>query len=534
MRIPILFKQSSLAALAVAMLFSASCVWGTNASHPDARTAQAADLFKQGKVQEALDLEEQAVKEKPKDWLAHAALSYFRWREGNVMDAVSEGQKAAQLAPGNEIVNTNLGHMGLALGDYQDATPAFEQAKKVAPSDWVPWVGLARCYIIGGHIDNALALLREMATQKSNSFDWHYQMGETYLKIEQPKLAAEAAVKAHSLASTPEQRSASAVQLLLALLRDNQLDRAKEIMNEVFTKIHPTDNELYVRVASALLPAGDPVAGKEFLQFALTNLKDKEDADGFFRLGTIFADKAGEVSHDATKCDAWIEYAKTAYEQAIALNPEEASYHLALAGCLNRQGKMPEMAEELTKMQTLDKLDPFAPYLVSRIQAAANHSAQNVTSGLKSSSHQPLSLNLTKVAFNIKGINCSCKISRIIEALWGVKGVALVVIPLQSPYRGTMLLDVSATPIDDVLMSQANEKRQAANPSLKLLPPTASFEVVSRQPLTSADEAIKLALTRQHGDVLLFYHQFDQVQPIMPVISIGTTDGTTTFVSGSK
>ena len=102
-----------------------------------------------------------------------------------------------------------------------------------------------------------------MIAQNNKTFDWFYQISEISLQIDEPKLAAEAATKALGIATTPEQKSAGAAQLLLALLRDNQLDRAKALMDHVFNQCHPDNIELYLRCASMLLPVEDPLAGKK-------------------------------------------------------------------------------------------------------------------------------------------------------------------------------------------------------------------------------------------------------------------------------
>src|SRR4051812_31166523 len=72
-------------------------------SPDDAITAQAIALFKESKLQDAVELEEKVSKENPKNWLPHATLSFFYWQQGNAPDAVTEGQKAARYAPDSEL-----------------------------------------------------------------------------------------------------------------------------------------------------------------------------------------------------------------------------------------------------------------------------------------------------------------------------------------------------------------------------------------------------------------------------------------------
>ena len=112
----------------------------TSTSDHDEKSVQATDLFKSGKIEEAIALEKKAVIDKPTDWLPHATLSYFQWYSGQIPAAISEAKLAATLAPGIEGLQTNTGQMALAIGDCQTAISAFERATKIAPDDWAPWL----------------------------------------------------------------------------------------------------------------------------------------------------------------------------------------------------------------------------------------------------------------------------------------------------------------------------------------------------------------------------------------------------------
>src|SRR5437868_11719103 len=79
-------------------VFGSGSVFAEPESEADPLTRQAMSLFKDGKLQDAADLEDKAIKQKPKDWLPHAAMSFFYWQQGNVPDAVTEGQKCVRYA----------------------------------------------------------------------------------------------------------------------------------------------------------------------------------------------------------------------------------------------------------------------------------------------------------------------------------------------------------------------------------------------------------------------------------------------------
>jgi len=145
-----LLQPFFLAALAILPLASPGCMGATSTLEHDEKSVQATELFKSGKIQEAIALEKEAVTDKPTDWLPHATLSYFQWYSGQIPAAVSEAKLAATLAPKIEGLQTNTGQMALALGDYQTAISAFERATKIAPDDWTPWFGLVNTHRSSG------------------------------------------------------------------------------------------------------------------------------------------------------------------------------------------------------------------------------------------------------------------------------------------------------------------------------------------------------------------------------------------------
>jgi tetratricopeptide (TPR) repeat protein len=518
-----LFQSYILAAFAILLLNNTDCMGATSPSEHDEKSMQATELFKSGKSEEAIALAKEAVVDKPTDWLPHATLSYFQWYSGQIPAAVSEAKLAATLAPGIEGLETNTGQMALALGDCQTAIPAFERATKIAPDDWAPWLGLVSSHRSAGHPERALACLREMMVQNNKTFEWFYQISEISLQIDEPKLADEAATKALSLAITPEQKSASSAQLLLALLRDNQLDRAKALMDHVFNECHPDNVELYLRCATMLLPVEDPLAGQKFLDCAVENLNDKLNGNGFFRLGSILEEKARDAANDDTKFGAWTDNAERAYRRAVELAPDRAIYHLALASTLNRKGKMSEMTEELSKAQSLDKFDPLAPFLLARLKSVKSY--QDHASGqipIKATEDQPVNIKLTKVDFKINGLSCGCKLSNVRMALTQFNGVAFVATFNQKPYRGTMLIDESTAAINDAF-SQCTKNAFPTDPAVtssmpEATQPAVTLEVESRQPGINVRDAIRLELTAKVGDFRGFPRKPQQpFALIMPV-----------------
>jgi tetratricopeptide (TPR) repeat protein len=465
------------------------------AASSDQVTDEAISLLREGKLQEAVDLQEQVIKAQPKTWLPHAALSYMYWQQGNAPDAIIEGQKAVRYAPQNAIALINLAHMHQALESHSDAIPLYERAAQADPHNWVPPVCLSRCYAKGHQSEKALQILNDMAKQSGESFSWYFQLGNAYLIMDKHDLAISPFTTAVSLAETPTEKNAASTRLFLALLRDNQIARARPMQEHIFSDFRPDDSELYARTAAQLLRNSEPESGQQLLKFALENLRATNDSDGFFRLGKIFEQKAVEVSTDNKLRQGWLDNAETAFQQAIELNPGQAKYHLALAATLWQKTKTQEAANELREASSFNRFDPLAPYLMASFTGSNSASPK-----------------LVAVNFGINGLTCGCHITKITEGFSKIEAVVFANISALKPYSGTILVDESVMPLKEVF----EKCPQLAFGSSEALKEPITFEVKSQENLTSLDAAVRIALNAKDGDVLKYPRPFDLLPPVMP------------------
>lgn len=500
----LLLRRLVIVALIASGMFAAKPGLALDDSELDPLTKDAVAACKSGKLQDAVDLEEKVIKEKPKAWLPRAMASYFYWLQGNVIDAVTEGQKAVRFSPSNKIALINLAHIFQSLRTYPDAIPLYDEARKLGGGDWVPWLGLAGCYFETGQDEQGLAILREMSKQSNGNFAWYYKLGDAYLMAGKPDLAIEPLSRARDMASTAEEKSECATALFVALAAANQPERAKALEDQVLKQNHPTDSEPYVRAVAALVPASDPAYGKEILQLAVSNLTATKDSDGFFKIGRLFEDKAANANLDSSKRLAWLEIAATAFNQAIDLNPGESRLFLGLAGALASEGKIREMTKELDKARTLDSFDPLIPFLTERVKE-----------------EQKLPVNLAAVRFQIKGLTCSCHVGRVESALSEMKGAALLYISHLNPYEGTMVVDPSQIAVNDVF----TQIREKGFEPIKEVTKDVKFEVLSQQPVTSVEQTIRMAQDARYGDALKFIRQFPVFQPVLPVTLVADHSG---------
>jgi tetratricopeptide (TPR) repeat protein len=453
-------------------------------------------------------------------WFDHASNSYNLWHQGNVFQAINEGEVATKLNPASTVSLINLALMKQNASKYDEAAALYEQAAKLDPDNWVPPLGISRCYILAGDLANGRKSLRTMSERTNRSFEWYYMTAKTCLEADDLNMAESCATRAMGVARGQEQKSAAENVLLLVLLRANKIEKAKSLQEQVFGHNQPRDPELYVRAVLMLLPASNPAAGKDLLNCAIANLTAVQDSEAFLKLGRVFESKAADPACDDTGRASWLESARVAYSQAIALNPKPGDYHFALAGILCNKGLRADAVEELKKTISLDKMDMICAYLISKI-------LNDETPGQKSS----IPLKLSLVRFKIDGLTCACKLSKIQGALRNFKEVVFISTPSQKPFSGVILVDQSVTPAREMLNKAAQDAVSTTTDSKDAMAHI-SLKMVSEEPVANVDAALKIAREIRFAPVLAFhqtfseyFNRFKEIAPIMPVKDAGTTSG---------
>lgn len=486
----------------------------------DAATQPAGDLSKQEKSEDAPRVQRQVDLNEPSPWLEHAIKSYSMWRQGNILPAMSEGEIAIQLNPTSTVCLINLALMKQNARAYGEAIDLYRRAAELEPQNWVPPLGLARCYIMIGDLAKGRSALRAMSEQTGGNFDWYYMAAKTWLEISDLNMAEKSAARAIGVASSPEQQAAAENLLLLVLLRETKFAKAYFWQDKVFQHNQPREPELYVRAAMALLPINDPAKGKGFLNCAIKNLNSAKDGDALFKLGRVFEDKAGDEACNAASRASWLEIAQAAYTQAIALNPKSADYHLAMASVFSSEGLPTGIVEELKMAMACDRRDIFAPFLIGKI---ANLPATGRQSAIP--------INLSLVHFNIQGLTCSCKLANVHAALRQFNNVAFISTPPQKPFSGLMLVDQSLMPAREML-DKCSQSALSPTPDSKATAVNYHLEMISEEPVSTVEAALKIADQVRFGPLLAFQktfsdylNRFQEVAPIMPVSTSGTASG---------
>ncbi|MBX9570258.1 MAG: hypothetical protein K2X77_15270 [Candidatus Obscuribacterales bacterium] len=479
-------------------------------------TFEAVSLFNKGRLNDAMVLAQKAVEQSPQEWKAHAILGFLSWKQGDVVLALQEAEKASQLDPGNPKLLENLAEMNEILGDFAAAAAVYKQMLSNSESS-VAGLGLARCNAkMPDKRMEALGTLAEMASAHGKDSDWYAQIADTYLQLGEAYLASQTAVKADKCANTLEKKRRSRSLRLLALLKANQTKDAADLVDLVFYKCESKSPELYVLAAQKLLDQHDIVKARRILHSATESLTSREDSDCFFRMGRVFHEIASSCSQSPRKYEAWIDLSADAYAHASKLEPEQGRYHLALAGTMPQQGDLAPFLDELAKAKNFDQFDSLAPFLLSRFSSQSD-----------SKSEAPRHMKLTKATFKLKGVNCSCHLSKVERTLAAQKSVAFACIrrpeyngsPFNSEsenkaqeYEGTLFVEAASADLAEIFAKCSKEF--FSQPGLKS---SFEFEVVGSVPLNEISEAVRIAHNAKYPDPGKFIDQIRVIEPTLPI-----------------
>jgi tetratricopeptide (TPR) repeat protein len=126
-------------------------------------------LMRQGKRNEAADLNQQILKETPDDNDAKGLEATFLLDKGDVAHALAELQSVVTRAPDNPVARYNLGRAYAARGEWEEARQMFQKAIELRPDYVLARIALAQLEVTRGEYDAALKTAAQiLAIDRSN------------------------------------------------------------------------------------------------------------------------------------------------------------------------------------------------------------------------------------------------------------------------------------------------------------------------------------------------------------------------------
>lgn len=121
-------------------------------------------LMRQGKRNEAAEVNASILKDDPKDNDARGLSATFMLDRGDVSKALSELQSVVTSAPSNPVAHYNLGRAHAAMGEIEQARQQFQKAIELRPDYVMARLSLAQLQVTRGEFDAALKTAESVLT----------------------------------------------------------------------------------------------------------------------------------------------------------------------------------------------------------------------------------------------------------------------------------------------------------------------------------------------------------------------------------
>ena len=224
-----------------------------------------------GRLEDALHMQEEAIRVNPYYWLNHNAMGAAAFRIGDTVRAEEAFNKVIELEPDNVNGFNNLGAIYLTTGRYAQAATAFLRATKLVPTaDAYSNLGIA--YAWQGRFEEALVPYLKAVETSPNVDGWLSNLGDGYRWVGQSQKAIETYDRAVALAYKALQVNPSnaSARSYLGTYYAKKGDTAQGIrlVREAATA-DPNDVSILYNVAVVHALAGQPGPALEALERSL-------------------------------------------------------------------------------------------------------------------------------------------------------------------------------------------------------------------------------------------------------------------------
>jgi protein O-mannosyl-transferase len=147
------------------------------------------ELYRQGRLEEAIALYQTALKKEPNSAEYHNNLANALRQSGRLDDAVAEYEKAVQCDPSFADAELNLGKALGLEGKEDEAIARFRAALQIDPNFLLARLNLGNALLQQGRANQATEQLRKVLEAEPNNADVHLNLGVCYLQLGQIKEA---------------------------------------------------------------------------------------------------------------------------------------------------------------------------------------------------------------------------------------------------------------------------------------------------------------------------------------------------------
>jgi tetratricopeptide (TPR) repeat protein len=331
-------------------------------AYPDAQSNMCSVLIRTGRYQEAISHGLEAIRLRPTSAENENNLAIALADIGRTSEAVSHYQAALKLRPNYVEVLNNLGNAYMTLGLKQDALNAYQTAIKYSPNFADAYNNLGLLLAGAGHLPEAIAQYEQAIKLQPNSAAFHGNLGLAYGNVGRtadsiaqlqvslqlnPNASDVWFYLANALAGIGKFTEAEVPYLNTLKLNPNnlgaennlaavyyKLGRIPEAITHYQTaiRINPDYAEAHSNLGVAL--AAEKLISEAILEYQKAIKLNPKYSDAYNNLGLALT-SAGNYKE-----------AVTIYEKAIGMNDKNPDYHENLAKTLRALGKTAEAVKE--------------------------------------------------------------------------------------------------------------------------------------------------------------------------------------------
>ncbi|HEX3748614.1 MAG TPA: tetratricopeptide repeat protein [Bryobacteraceae bacterium] len=322
-------------------------------------------LLRQGKRAEAAEVNNEVLKENPKDADAKSLAATFLLDQGDVNSALTQLQAVVTSSPDNAVAHFQLGRAYLASNrpdGRESARQQFERAIQLQPNLIQPRLGLAELQVGHGEYEPALdsvqqilqrdpgnmnakmiqsqallgqkkfdvsgSLLKDMLKTNPSSPQIYYQMGTQALAEGKPKDAESDFQRAYELNPANSQNLMGVVSAEIA---QGQADKAMALLQSEATKA-PNRIDLAFLLGTTAKQQGKFQQAEAYFNKVLSGLdqKSKTRADLYMQLGDCYR-MAGDLNSSIAN-----------YQKAREILPDNETVLGAMGVVLDQAGRSKE------------------------------------------------------------------------------------------------------------------------------------------------------------------------------------------------
>ncbi|MBD2183273.1 tetratricopeptide repeat protein [Planktothrix sp. FACHB-1355] len=274
-------------------------------------------LLRQERYEEALEHFKAVKKLDPLMVQAPLAAGRVYLRQDNLAQALEEFKTALSIDPNSTQAYQSIGRILVKQEKYAQAEEQFRQALRLDPRLVPVRLQLAQIYQTQGKLPDAVSEIKTAINVDSKAWRAYQALGRIYTEQKNYKGAKEAFEKAVSL--NPEMPPAARLGLIEALVQNNELEEAIEMLNQV-----PRVKQLAAKTHQ--------LWGDIYQRQGLT----KEAAEEY-RAASLAASEAGDIPDELAELDAILEQDDTSSPNLISSYRSLALQQLTQAQTRARQ-----------------------------------------------------------------------------------------------------------------------------------------------------------------------------------------------------